>query len=170
MEMMMEVIINFSRPGKGLSRYIEGLVDDDPVRMKTLNHVPLEISAKWCEEVWWQNGCIPHGILIGSVMKYLFYREWFSVMKLLESDGNHLGYYVDVDSPIRKSRGEFYLTDLFLDLWIAPDSKIIELDRDEFEEGFRMGLLTPYQHKKANQVLDRLKRSVTNGEFFRILY
>jgi hypothetical protein len=166
----MDIVINFSRPGKGTTRYVEGLVDDNPVRMKTINHVPIEFSQKWCEEIWWQNGCIPRGILIGSVIKYLFYREWFSVMQLLASDGNHLGYYVDIDTPILKSHGEYYLTDLFLDLWIAPDGNFIELDRDEFEEGARMGLLTPYQSKKADQVIKYLKRSVTTGEFYRMIH
>jgi hypothetical protein len=46
----MEVIINFSRPGKGITRYIEELVDDDRVRIKTINYIPPEFSQKWCEE------------------------------------------------------------------------------------------------------------------------
>jgi hypothetical protein len=166
----MEAIINFSRPGKGISRYIEGLVDDDPARIKTRTQVPLEMSQTWCRECWWQNGCIPPGILIGFVMKYLFYKEWFSVMQLFDVDENHLGYYIDIDTPIKKSGGEYHLTDLFLDLWVAPDGTFIELDRDEFEEAFRLGLITHYQYKKANKVFEQLKHSVTSGEFFRMIY
>ena len=166
----MDIVINFSRPGKGITRYVERLVDSDPVRMKTLNHVPIEFRQKWCEEIWWQNGCLPHGILIGSVMKYLYYKEWLSVMQLLAIDGDHLGYYVDIDTPMLKIDREYYLTDLFLDLWIPPDGKFTELDRDEFEQGVRMGLLAPYQIKKASQVFENLKLSVTNGEFFRMIY
>jgi len=144
----MEVIINYLRPGKGISRYIEPLVDEYQMRIKTCNHLPPAFSQKWCEDVWWQNVCILPGILIGSVVKYLFYKEWFSVMQLFAQDGNHLGYYAEVDTPIRKLNGEYHLTDLFLNLWIAPDGKFIELDRDEFEEGFRKCLLTSYQYKK----------------------
>ena len=166
----MEVIINYLRPGKGISRYIEPLVDDDQMRIKTYSHLPPAFSQKWCEDVWWQNGCILPGILIGSVVKYLFYKEWFSVMQLLAQDGNHLGYYVDVDTPIRKISGEYHLTDLFLDLWIAPDGKFIELNRDEFEEGFRKCLLTSYQYNKANQVFEILKSSITTGDFFRMIH
>jgi len=162
----MEIIINFSRPGKGNTRYIEGLVDDDQIRIKTYNHLTAAFSQKWCEEIWWQNGYVARGILIGSVMKYLFYREWFSVMRLLAQNGNHLGYYVDVHTPIRKLDGEYYLTDLFLDLWIAPDGKFIELDKDEFEQGFRKRLITSYQYKKASQIFKQLKHEVINGEFF----
>jgi hypothetical protein len=29
-----EVIINYTRPGKGTTHYLEGLVDEDPVRKK----------------------------------------------------------------------------------------------------------------------------------------
>jgi hypothetical protein len=162
----MEVTINFSRPGKGVTRYIEGMVNDDPIRLKTIFYLPVEFSQKWSEEVWWQNGCIPRGILIGSVMKYLFYREWFSVMQLVGIDGEHLGYYVDVDTPMRMIGGEYYLTDLFLDLWIAPDGRFIELDQDEFEQGFRKGLLTHYQYKKARQVFEKLKREIATRDFF----
>jgi predicted RNA-binding protein associated with RNAse of E/G family len=91
-------------------------------------------------------------------------------MQLLAQDGNHLGYYVDIDTPIHISNGEYHLTDLFLDLWIAPDGKYIELDRDEFEEGFRKGLLTSRQYKKANQVFEALKCSIITGDFFRMIH
>lgn len=101
-----------------------------------------------CPQHLARNGVKMPGILIGSVVKYLFYKEWFSVMQLFAQDGNHLGYYAEVDTPIRKLNGEYHLTDLFLNLWIAPDGKFIELDRDEFEEGFRKCLLTSYQYKK----------------------
>jgi hypothetical protein len=165
--MTMDVIINFARPGKGITRYIEGLIDDDRVRIKTLTCLPPEFSQKWCEEVWWQNGCVPHGFLIGSVVKFLFYQEWFSVMQLLGTRSDHLGYYLDVHSPIQKVAGEYYLTDLFLDLWIAADGKYVELDQDEFEQAFRLGLITPYQYKKANRFYKQLTQKVTNGTFFR---
>lgn len=49
---------------------------------------------------------------------------------------------------------------------MAPDGMFLELDRDEFEEGVRQGLLTPYQHQKANQVFEILVLSVTHGYFF----
>ena len=165
-----QVIINFSRPGKGITQYIEGLVDDNPVRLKTLTQISPDFSLKWCKENWWLNGYIPHGRLISSVVKYLFYKEWFSVMELLDPQGEHLVYYVDDDTPISKSDGEYYLTDLFLDLWVAPDGTYIELDREEFEDSFQSGLITPDQHKKANHVIEILKRRIVNGEFQNMLH
>jgi predicted RNA-binding protein associated with RNAse of E/G family len=96
----------------------------------------------WCEENWWRNGYVPRGILVSSVVKFLFYKEWFSVMQLVGIDGDHLGYYVDVDTPIQKDHGEYFLTDLLLDLWIFPNGRYIELDRSEFENSLKSRLIT----------------------------
>jgi hypothetical protein len=165
----MDIIINFSRPGKINSRYVEGLVDKNPVRLKTLNYIPADTSLKWCEENWWQNGYIPRGVLISSEMKYLFFKDWFSVMQLFGESGDTLGYYVDVITPIRKVGGEYYLTDLFLDMWIAPGGNYTELDRDEFEGSFQSHLITPFQYKKANQVIEMLKDKIVKGDLFHLL-
>lgn len=166
----MEVVINFLRPGKGTTRYIEGLVDEDPTRIKTLTRLPSEVSRRWCEENWWQNGFISEGTLVEAVVKYLYFRKWYSVMQVLGADGRHLGYYVDIDTPIHRVGNEVYLTDLFLDLWIAPDGSFIELDREEFEEGFQSKLITSYQVRKANQTLKMIVREIASGDFFSIIY
>jgi hypothetical protein len=169
MEARMDIVINFMRPGKGVTRYTEDLVDDNRIRIKTATQVSADFSRSWCEENWWRNGFIPPGMLISSVVKYLFYREWFSVMQLVGTDADHLGFYVDIDTPLRKVSGEFYLTDLFLDLWIAPNGTYTELDWDEFEASFLSGLITPYQYRKANRVIEILKSEVINGDFYQRL-
>jgi hypothetical protein len=161
----MFVTINFLRPGKGITRYIEGFVDDNPIRLKTFTSITPEFSLKWCEEQWWQNGYIPQGILVSSVTKYMFYQEWFSVMVLSDPDGNLLGHYVDIDTPMRKVGEEYFLTDLFLDLWISPDGSLVELDWDEFEQGFRLRLITRWQYKKAIATFEQLKKRITSGNF-----
>jgi len=165
----MLVTINFLRPGKGTTRYIEGFVDENPVRLKTFTSLSSDFSLKWCEELWWKNGFIPRGILVGSVTKYIFYHEWFSVMVLCDPDGNLLGHYVDIDTPMRKVGEEYYFTDLFLDLWIAPDGSLVELDWDEFEAGFGRGLITPRQYKKAIHTFNLLKKRVSDGEFMQLI-
>jgi hypothetical protein len=91
------------------------------------------------------------------------------VVQLVGTDGDHLGYYVDVDTPIRKDNGEYYLTDLFLDLWVFPNGRYFELDRDEFEKSLKSRLITHYQLRKANQVIEMLKCRIVNGDFYRML-
>ncbi|NJD60550.1 MAG: hypothetical protein C3F13_08900 [Anaerolineales bacterium] len=103
----MEIIINFYRPGKGITRYIDGLAQETQDFLKTRTEISQEFSQAWCEQVWWQNGSVPKGVLIGSVQKHLFFEEWFSVMELIDTQGKHLGYYVDIDTPLEKKDGEY---------------------------------------------------------------
>ena len=165
----MDVIINCSRPGKGITRYIERLVDDNARRVKTINFLPPEFSRQWCEEVWWQNGCVPYGFLVGSVRKYLYKKEWFSIMELLDTPGNRLGFYIDIYTPMRENGGELYLTDLFLDLWVGPDGSFFELDRDEFEQAYQARTLSYQHYKKAQQVHNNLKQIIVSGEYLHFL-
>jgi predicted RNA-binding protein associated with RNAse of E/G family len=79
-------------------------------------------------------------------MKYWFYMEWFSNFLMVRMYGETLGYYLDLHTLLRKEDGEYTLTDLFLDLWVTPDGYYFELDREEFEQGFRKGLITSYQY------------------------
>jgi hypothetical protein len=71
----MDIVINFMRLGKGITQYLEGLVDDNCIRLKALTQVSFEFSLIWCQENGWQNGYILPGSLISSVVKYLFYHE-----------------------------------------------------------------------------------------------
>jgi hypothetical protein len=170
LEAILEVIINFFRPGKGTTRYFEGLVDEDHVRIKTLTQLTPEISQRWCEEHLWQNGYVSRGTLVGAVVKFLYFREWYSVMQLLGTDSTHLGYYIDINTPLRRFGNEIYLTDLFLDLWITPEGAFIELDREEFEQAFRSSLITLTQYKKASQAQKMITNQSIGRDFFRNIY
>jgi hypothetical protein len=52
----MELMLFFSRSGKGNTRYIEGLADENLVRIKTLTLLSPEVSLKWREKNCWQYG------------------------------------------------------------------------------------------------------------------
>jgi predicted RNA-binding protein associated with RNAse of E/G family len=103
--------------------------------------------------------------MIGSVEKHLFYDEYFTIMKICDTEGQLLGYYSDVATPLQKTNDEYSLSDLILDVWIYPNSTILELDRDEFEEAISKGLLSIEQQTKAEEVLERLKIEIRRGIF-----
>jgi predicted RNA-binding protein associated with RNAse of E/G family len=92
--------------------------------------------------------------VVGSVVKYWFYMEWFSNFLMVRMDGETLGYYLDLHTLLRKVDSEDTLTDLLLDLGVTPDGCYFELDRKEFEPGFRKGLISSYQYKE-NQVFEK---------------
>jgi hypothetical protein len=164
-----QVTIHYYRPGKDTHRYVEQRIDANATRLKTISRLTPGFSRGWCEETWWKSGFIPPGMLVAAVVKYFFFQEWFSVMQLLGTDDQHLGFYVDIITPMQQAGDEYVITDIFLDLWIAPDGTVLELDREEFEQAYREGLVTSQQLVKANAMIEELKREISSGEFFRLL-
>jgi Protein of unknown function (DUF402) len=160
----MQTRINYTRMGKALAVYVEGFVDDNGYRLKTFSLTPPEVSLQWSER-WQKEGLLSKGQVIGSVEKHLFYSEYFTIMKICDTEGQLLGYYCDVATPLQKTKDEYSLSDLILDIWIYPDSTILELDRDEFEEAVNKGLLSIEQQIKAEKVLERLKIEINQGIF-----
>jgi hypothetical protein len=56
-------------------------------------------------------------------------------------------------------------TDLFLDMWVAPDGKYMILDEDEFEEAISLGHLTSEQINHARRVLQEVVEATEREEF-----
>jgi predicted RNA-binding protein associated with RNAse of E/G family len=76
-----------------------------------------------------------------------------------------LGYYCDIVTPLQKIGGDYYRTDLVLDLWVTPDLKLYELDWDEYEQVIEQGLMSIEQQEIARSTLERLKAEVATGRF-----
>lgn len=100
---------------------------------------------------------------------FLFNGRPFDVGRIYRPDRTWTGYYVDVLEPVRWEGSDpntlAPITDLFLDLWIAPDGKYMVLDEDEFEEAISSGHLTGEQIAHARRVLQELIAATQRGEF-----
>ncbi|MEK7783797.1 MAG: DUF402 domain-containing protein [Chloroflexota bacterium] len=161
----MQVKINYARIGKASTVYTEGFIEDDGMRLRTFNIVPVEYRTAMSEG-WWRDGLIPPGQLIYSVAKYHFYNEHFDILELRDEAGALLGYYSDIVTPLQKIDGEYFLTDLMLDLWVFPDSTAFkELDWDEFEAAVQNGLLSADLQEKALSTMNRLRAEIGQGIF-----
>ncbi len=100
---------------------------------------------------------------------FLFKNRSFDVGRVYRPDRTWMGYYVDVLEPVQWKASDPStlkpITDLFLDLWIAPDGKYMVLDEDEFEEAANLGYLTSRQVDHARSVLQELVMATERGEF-----
>ena len=93
-------------------------------------------------------------------------RKWFSVGKIRDSSGKHTGHYCDIISPPRLLEdGGVEITDLFLDLWVAPDLRYKVLDEEELEDALKKGWITEQLYEKARVELEKLITSVRQGNF-----
>ena len=159
-----QVTIHLARIGKPERSYQEGFVDDDGVCLKTYSVVPESVGLHLSEK-FYKQGWFVEGQLINSVSKYHFYNEFFSIVEYQDKVNKVLGYYCDIVTPLQKKGDEYFLTDLILDLWIFPDYRVVELDRDEFELAISSGLFPSSFEKDTLTTFSRLKSEVEKGSF-----
>ena len=55
------------------------------------------------------------------------------------------------------------MTDLYLDIWLFPDGRLLELDWDEFEEAIAKKVITPAQEGLARSAMKRLVDEASKG-------
>jgi predicted RNA-binding protein associated with RNAse of E/G family len=158
------ITIHLARIGKPERVYREGFLADDGIRMKTHTVVSEPVSLHLSEK-FKQAGWLRAGQRIHSISKHHFYQEWFSILEYRGAQGEALGYYCDIVTPLRKVGGEYFLTDLILDLWIWPDFNFEELDWDEFEAAITGGLLSAEWREASAAAIKRLINDVRRGAF-----
>jgi len=156
--------IHLARINKPTRHFRDGLVEDNGKRISTHTNIPDPISAPW-SETWQQTGRIPSGQVIGTVNKYLFYEQFFSIMEIHSKTGYLLGYYVDLSTPVRKEDGEYYLNDLILDLWIYPDQTYLVLDEDEWQQAVQGEQISKEIQRTVKRTLKRLLKEIQSGKF-----
>ncbi len=100
---------------------------------------------------------------------FLFKNRSFDAGRVYRPDRTWMGYYVDVLEPVQWKGSDPStlepITDLFLDLWIAPDGNYMVLDEDELEDAVNRGYLTSKQADHARSVLQELVMATQRGEF-----
>src|SRR5262245_49429437 len=113
----MLVTIYYMRPGKGLTVYTEGLVSDDGHCLHTYTVLPEDVRQN-LSRVLQRDGMIAPTQTIGSIRKRYFYNEAFDLLEFLDSENKLAGYYSDLTTLLVKREDGYYLTDLFLDIWL----------------------------------------------------
>ena len=159
---MSEVRIEYFRPGKETTEYIEDLVLETDQYLRTFKVFPPEIVASLSESLQ-NNGFLPGHVQTASVSKIYFYHEYFDLLLFHDEHGETLGYYSDVGTPLRKTAHGYQMTDWFLDIWLSPDGTLFELDLDEFEEALAKNLLTGTEAEIARNTFARLIAEVKEG-------
>lgn len=155
--------IEYIRPGKEVTCYEEEFLAQDETCLRTFKTLPEEISTDLSNALLTQN-LIGPGQRVGTISKLYFFHEPFNLLEFRAIDGSLLGHYSDIGEPtIQLSPTEFRMTDLFLDLWLFPDGRPLELDWDEFEEAITQKLITPIQADLARKAMRRLMEEAARG-------
>jgi hypothetical protein len=75
----------------------------------------------------------------GAILWFMFPGRSYEVGAVYDSDARFLGYYTNFVQPPRPETTVWHLTDLFLDVWQAPDQPPRLLDEDELDEAAERG-------------------------------
>ena len=154
---MTQVTIHLQRIGKPSRSFVEELLEDDGLRVCTFSILPADVSASLSKQ-FCQQGKIPPGRFIHSAEKYLFYHETYTIVVYRDASGSLLGCYCDIVTPVQKVGEDYILTDLILDLWVAPDGEIQALDEAEFQSAIQGGLIPQALSEMAQATLEYLTR------------
>ena len=92
-------------------------------------------------------------------------KEFLCMTALLDASGEPVLWYIDmIAGKGLDPDGIPYFDDLYLDLVLFPDGRIMEDDRDELEEARSEGDITKEQYHLALQTCERLKQNLSGRE------
>ena len=157
-----EVRIEYIRPGKDVTNYVEGLVEANEEYIKTFKLFPEEIAESLTQSLR-KNGFISAEQRTTCITKIYFFHEHFDLLLFQDEDRQPLGYYSDIGTPLVNAENGYQMTDWFLDIWLSPDGTLFELDLDEFEEALAQNLLNAGEAELARKTFARLIDEVRQG-------
>ena len=99
---------------------------------------------------------------------FIFKGKWFDVGKFYDASRNWLGYYCDVVKPLMHLLHDSrtgVITDLFLDVWIAPDKAFYVLDEDEFRAAVRRKVISKGLARRAQLQAQLLAKRIEKDQF-----
>jgi predicted RNA-binding protein associated with RNAse of E/G family len=161
---MSTVRIFYERPGKDIAIYTDELISVDTNCLVTIKNLPAEDSAR-LELALLNQGLIQPGQHVASIRKVYHFHEHFDLLEFRSPNGELVGHYSDIGLPLVPFGEDYAMLDLFLDIWLSPDGKLVELDWDELEDARAKNLVTPEQVEIASQTMQRLVHEAAEGTY-----
>jgi predicted RNA-binding protein associated with RNAse of E/G family len=155
--------MEYIRPGKETTYYEEDFVAQDEFGLRTYKTLPENIRDSLSRALQKQ-GLIEPDQRAGIITKTYFFAEPFNLLQFCDRDGTLLGHYSDIGEPLLQlSTDTFQMTDLYLDIWLYPDGRLLELDWEEFEEALQKQVISPAQADLARATMQRLVGEAQQG-------
>ena len=157
------VKIEYIRPGKETTYYEEDFVAQDETCLRTYKTLPENISEPLSQALQRQGLIESHQRAV-IITKTYFFTEPFNLLEFRDADRKLLGHYSDIGEPVLQlGPDKFQMTDLYLDTWLFPDGRLLELDWDEFEEAVQKQVINPTQADLARATMQRLVSETAEG-------
>ncbi len=118
-----QVTIEYIRPGKDISEYVEDLLFEDEHCIKTFKEFPGDVAKRLTLSLQ-GNGFISRGQQTTCITKVYFFHEHFNVLQFQDKNRQTLGYYSDIGTPLVRTENGYSMTDWFLDIVLTPKGKL----------------------------------------------
>lgn len=129
----------------------------------------LDADKEWIVD----KGTAEERCILGNNLKWLeIYpdNENYCITAIYDKKDQIVEWYIDVADKIGTENGVPYEDDLYLDVVIVPNGKIILLDEDELEEAYQNNFITKEQYdlsyKMANEIMEIGKNKIDNLKDF----
>ncbi len=109
----------------------------------------------------------PHlGFIKKGTISHEFYwaDRWYNIFRFHESDGSFRNYYCNINMPPTFNNGVLDYVDLDIDFVIWPDGRVIELDRDEYEENGEKFAFSQELKDSVENAISELKALIDRKE------
>lgn len=112
-------------------------------------------------------------VIIDNNYRLLGFYDYSSKVKLsafYDKNSNIIEWYFDIAKELGKENGVPYEDDLYLDIVVRPDGKIILLDENEIEDALKRFVITKTEYEmayeEANKLIMLLKEKKENLKNF----
>jgi len=121
------VSIHYDRPHRGVHVFQQSLIHDGGDHLVTF--VPATDLS--------------HPVVAGNrivlesgspVVWFTYPGRWYDIGRFHLADGTFTGLYANILTPVRVEGHDWYTTDLFLDVFVAPEGGVTVLDEEELAE------------------------------------
>lgn len=156
------ITVEYIRPGKETSYHEEDVLIETDEYLKTFKRLPDEIAQRLTRGLH-ENRLIAPDKYCACITKVYFFDQYFNLLLFQDEHEGLLGYYSDIGTPLTRTTDGYQMTDWFLDVWLAPDGTLVELDEDEFEDALAKNLLNSSEAQIARGTFKRLIDEVRAG-------
>lgn len=100
-------------------------------------------------------------VIIDNNYRLLGFYDYSSKVKLsafYDKNSNIIEWYFDIAKELGKENGVPYEDDLYLDIVVRPDGKIILLDEEEIKDALKRSVITKTEYEMAYEEANKLIR------------
>jgi hypothetical protein len=147
----------YTRPPDRVTEYRQELLLDLP-RLKISR---LEVAVE-AEPLRIGLAKVPPG---GSILWFAFPGRWYEVAAVFDATDKLVGHYTNIVHPPDFAPGEWRITDLFLDVWQAPDAEPVLLDGEDLADALAVGAISATDADAARREADAVLASARAGRW-----